>query len=210
MAVRNGMPLLFDRHVRRLADSCRDVYQLPMPESVEREALATAKSMTDAERLRIDIVPSESGLVVRMDVATRPDVTERVEVEVAVAAWWRYSDKWIDRSMLPTQRTLFVDDQHAVLEMDFGNVFAVLDGEVVTPPLDGRILPGVARSWIMDICTVRERPLLLGECLRAEELFASNAVRGVIPVSRCENVVWLDVGRTTAVLMNAWEDLLGQ
>ncbi len=59
-----------------------------------------------------------------------------------------------------------------VEEIGTMNVFFVIDGEVVTPPLTGTILPGVTRDSVITLCReegipVAERPIAI------EELFAA-------------------------------------
>ncbi len=44
---------------------------------------------------------------------------------------------------------LFIDAGGLVLEGATSNVFVVKGGEVLTPPLEGRILPGIARSRVL-------------------------------------------------------------
>ncbi len=73
------------------------------------------------------------------------------------------------------------------LEMDRGNVFAVIDGILRTPPADGRILPGVARALTSSMSfdgafDVQTGPIEHRALLSASEIFVTNAVRGVIPV----------------------------
>ena len=205
VAVRQGEPVLLERHLLRLERSCQELYQQSLPLSVESQVLALTKTMSDTDRLRIEAVPSGSELVVRMKAAPRPGGSEPIELDIIVAPWWNCGHKWIDRSNLPSSRTLFVDDHGYVLETDISNVFAVFDGEVVTPPLDGRVLPGIGRSLLLDIRPVREAPLALEQFLQADEAFATNALRGVVPIARCGATVWPSVGATTAELMTTWE-----
>jgi len=78
-------------------------------------------------------------------------------------------------------------------------VFAVLAGTVVTPPLDGRILPGTVRAQVLRVLAeeptpVAERPLPLAELGTATEVFASSSVRGVQPVVACAGVGTWPVG----------------
>jgi len=83
---------------------------------------------------------------------------------------------------------LLVDGSGTVLEGATSNVFVVADGRVVTPPLDGRILPGITRQDVLEACT-RERILATEAAIdrpllaRAEEVFVTNAVQGVVPAA---------------------------
>jgi len=86
---------------------------------------------------------------------------------------------------------LLVDRAGHATEGSVTNVFALLDGELVTPPLSSGVLPGVARAALLAELVrapltepVRERPLPLGELSRARELVLTNALVGVAPVDR--------------------------
>ena len=69
------------------------------------------------------------------------------------------------------------------------NLFVVEGGELRTPPCSGPILPGIMRGLILDMAgrlglDVHEAPLGLFDGLfQPTEVFLSNSVRGIMPVS---------------------------
>ncbi len=74
-----------------------------------------------------------------------------------------------------------------VLETAVGNLWLLLDGVWVTPPADGRVLPGVMRGALLrgagaSVVTA-ERVCGLGDLHRATALAVSNAVHGVRPAA---------------------------
>lgn len=81
---------------------------------------------------------------------------------------------------------IVVGSDGAVLETAVGNLWLWLDGEWVTPTLDGRVLPGVARALLLAAAAngrlrVREQPCGLDDLHRARLLAVSNAVHGPEP-----------------------------
>lgn len=70
-------------------------------------------------------------------------------------------------------------------EATVANVFACIDGQLVTPPLDDGALPGVARAAILELGAARERSFGPAELCRATEVFLSNSL-GLRAVSRIE------------------------
>jgi para-aminobenzoate synthetase / 4-amino-4-deoxychorismate lyase len=103
--------------------------------------------------------------------------------------------KWADRSQLdaaqarlPTETLpLLVDSDGTVLEASRANVFAVRDQTLVTPPTDGRILPGITRMRVLEIAAVTgldtlEVELTRDDLLAADEVFLTGSVRGIEPV----------------------------
>ena len=67
--------------------------------------------------------------------------------------------KWVDRAALAEiqepEVALLLDSDGTVLEASRANVFVVRDGAIVTPPLDGRILPGTARGALIEVAASR-------------------------------------------------------
>jgi branched-subunit amino acid aminotransferase/4-amino-4-deoxychorismate lyase len=83
---------------------------------------------------------------------------------------------------------LLVTDAGQVLEGAASSVFAVVGGDLVTPPLGAGILPGITRERVLRLCArlglpARERALTLAELRSASELFLTNSVQEVVPVA---------------------------
>lgn len=97
-----------------------------------------------------------------------------------------------------------------VLETTRCNVFALLaDGLVVTPTLNDGFLPGVARQLLLGGLrraggAVRECTLSLELLRRAEEVFLTNSVYGVLPVRRIDGRSYRFPGQ-----LDRWLQLLG-
>ena len=62
------------------------------------------------------------------------------------------------------------------------NLFLVLDGRVLTPPVECGLLPGVARAWVLEQGAAREAVLYPEDLARCEEAFVTNSLMGVMPV----------------------------
>jgi para-aminobenzoate synthetase/4-amino-4-deoxychorismate lyase len=101
--------------------------------------------------------------------------------------------KWADRRVLDeagadaTSVPLVVDADGTVLEASRSNVFLVLDGALVTPRADGRLLPGLARRRVLELARgaglpVRETDVGSTDLERADEVFLTNSLRGIEPV----------------------------
>lgn len=78
---------------------------------------------------------------------------------------------------------LVVAADGAILETSVANLWLRVDGIWVTPPLDGRILPGIARGVLLQQAAahgvpVAERAVGFADLHRADALAVSNAVHG--------------------------------
>lgn len=93
------------------------------------------------------------------------------------------------------------------------NLFLVVGDDLVTPALDGPIVPGIMRKLVLELAEslslrTRETVGLEPEDLQdAHEVFLTNSVRGVIPVARVGDRTWDVPGPQTVrlkTLLAAW------
>ena len=99
------------------------------------------------------------------------------------------------RRRLPgVNEAILCSSSGSVAEGATSNVFAVEHGELETPALEVGILDGVTRGKVLDLARVagivaRELPFLAPESLRkADEVFLTSAVRGILPVTTVDAV----------------------
>lgn len=208
LLVRAGRAIDLDAHVGRLTSSVAELYAVP----VDATGLA-ARIAADAEgmglaRMRTSYDPVRAAW--QIDATTieelEPDPRTLTPLRVP-GGLGRH--KWSDRRLVADLRgaddVLLVDEADGVLECGSANVFVVIAGEVVTPPLDGRILPGTVRARVLEELAgegrpAAERPVDLAEVVAADEVFTTSSIRGVLPVVGCVGVgVWA-VGPTAARL----------
>jgi D-alanine transaminase len=104
---------------------------------------------------------------------------------------------------------VFVDNG-IVTECAASNLFAVVNGKLVTHPVGPRVLPGITRAVLLQCAAelkieVDERPLREEESQRASELFITSTTREVSWVARWndQNVGDGRCGRITAALHEA-------
>lgn len=89
------------------------------------------------------------------------------------------------------REALFVEENDSVLEGATSNIFAMVDGNLVTPPLGALVLGGIMRREVIATATelgmrVVERELLLKEVMEADEAFLSNSLIDVLPIARID------------------------
>jgi len=194
-----GRPVELDAHLARLRASCEALYGAALPASAVELAREGAAGL-DLGRLRLTAVPAGAGgtdlAVAATAAAVDPAVVfpagaDAVELRSLLLPDGLGAHKWVDRRALEgigdPGAALLVDDGDAVLEAGNANVFALGDGALLTPPLDGRILPGIARGATIELARaagveVREERLPRDRLAAAAEAFLTNSVRGVQPL----------------------------
>jgi 4-amino-4-deoxychorismate lyase len=234
LRVVGGTVPLWHRHVARLRDAMERL-RLGMPDvdRLHAEVLRLADGLDDAvarvtitagigERgyarpadprhtvvvgvaaLLLDADAYESGIAVRTCDARLGDQPllagmkhlNRLEQVLARTEW---SDAlW--------QEGLMLDLRGDVVCATAANVFAVLDGALVTPPVDRCGVAGVARAETIAQAGADIRRITLQQLTDADEVFLTSAVRGILPVRAFASRTW-QPGPVTRQLQAHWRDI---
>jgi len=102
---------------------------------------------------------------------------------------------------------VLLDSHGRVISATMANLFAVVDGEWLTPSLDRCGVAGVARAEVLAACPqVRVGELTLAALLGASEVFLSSSVRGILPVRSLDGCGYVP-GTMTRRLQQHWRDL---
>jgi len=185
-------PFRLAAHLDRLESSAKAM-RIPTPSraTIEREiAVAIAEDV----RIRYTITAGGHRIV---DVA--PISQTKVGGPVSVARMrWRAPDflpavvkhgsraAWIVASQeLGVDEVLLIDQNGFILEANRSNVFAVIDGVVRTPPIDGRFLVGVTRGALLDAAKLAGVPTdtsPLAVDSDFDELYLSSTLKELAPV----------------------------
>ena len=98
-------------------------------------------------------------------------------------------------------------DDGRVISATMANVFAVIDGQLLTPALDRCGIAGVGRAEVLatDVHP-RVARLSLEDLYNASEIFLSSSVRGIVPV-RSINTKQFMPSALTRRLQQHWRDL---
>lgn len=83
---------------------------------------------------------------------------------------------------------ILVDPDGCVVEGAMRNVFAVVRGELVTPPLSRGLLPGITRAAVLEVADQQEiagaeRDATLAELMAAKECFLTSSLAEILPVA---------------------------
>lgn len=227
-------PFALTRHLRRLASSAGALGLVPLDDEVVRSAVSATVSANEAEiaglgRLRItytggvaplgsdrgDAVPT---LVVAMAAASPWPAT----TSVATVPWTRNEHSALAgvKSTSYAENVVALHRAHergaseAILANTRGelcegtgtNVFVVLDGAVLTPPLSSGCLAGITRELVLEWFDAKEQPLPLDVLRTADEVFLTSSTRNVHPVVKADDRVWSGAGQVSRGLQVAFDD----
>jgi para-aminobenzoate synthetase/4-amino-4-deoxychorismate lyase len=185
MLVEDGRPVAPELHLRRLAASVSEVYGATLPRTLAagvQAAAAEASSPDGRARLRID-VDADGGVRITLSPAGPPRL-EAAVLEPYALPGGLGAHKWRDRRLLdalaalrPGTVPLLVDTDGLVLEAAYANVWIVDGDDLLTPPADGRILPGTVRATLLaSEPGAREEPIELERLASAESIFLTSSI----------------------------------
>jgi para-aminobenzoate synthetase / 4-amino-4-deoxychorismate lyase len=185
LLVRGGVPVDARAHLARLERSVSALYGEALPEDLHARVAAAAAA---ASLQRVRVVATAAGQV---EVAAEPLAAEPppdpVTLSPAVLPGGLGAHKWLDRRLLDelAQRLdavpLLLDLDGDILEAAYANLFIVEGTHLITPPLDGRQLPGTVRARVLALHPAREERLSLDRVAAADELLLASSVRGIHP-----------------------------
>lgn len=206
----DGVPLWLEEHLARLESGCRALgFEPPSRKEALDAVEALCDRPSGRSRFRVIVTRGVGGegltpsraprpaVVATLSAAARPPVSVRVLVAARPrlfplprAKTLNYVQSVLAREDAATHGAddaLLIDPRDRVVEATAANLFAVAAGGLVTPSLDEGCLDGITRRRVLEIARelpapVEERPLAVEELLRAEEVFLTSSVHGVVPV----------------------------
>ncbi len=211
MRTYKGQPYFLDEHIKRLENSAQTI-GLSLPWSTREIKNIVLKTLNknkplDEANIRIVITGGSSSdffypqgqprlLILITDIKKLPDtwyakgvkvITHPLERSLPDAKVISYIPAAIALKLAKENNAieaLYINRKKEVLEGTTSNLFAFFDGKLITPR-DG-VLKGITRQAILSISkkiyNIEERPILLAELLKADEVFITGTNKGVVPV----------------------------
>lgn len=216
MLVRNGRVFRLDAHLDRLAAGLHGMGVEPPAAGVVRDAIEAtlaASGLHDAS-LRL-AVSAGSGHRPDLDAARAPLMTltadplpspppsphlrvvsvrldeRRPLREAKTANFLPYLLARREARHAGADDALLLNHAGDVAEAATANVFALLDGVLVTPAIESGPLAGITRAALIEVARsldvlVAERTIVLDDLARAEAVLLTSSIAGLVPVASIE------------------------
>lgn len=215
LKVTGGVPFALTRHLKRLAASAAGLgLPEPEPDAVAAGVYAVLKASgsPDRARVRITVTGGESPLGSQRGrgpltvVIALGELNEwEASCDVVTVPWPRN-----ERGALAGIKTtsyaenvralayaaergateaIFANTRGNLCEGTGSNVFLVVDGELVTPPLSAGCLAGVTRGLLLEWFGGSERDIPAETLAAASEAFLASTTRDVQPIRSVDGVV---------------------
>ncbi len=180
-------------------------------------SLANANNCADSARVRFTVYRNDGGNYLPLQrsvsylINCTPLENKLYSIESKPYEVDLYKDFYITKQLLSTLKTtnkilnvtasiyadengldncLLLNEPKNVAEALQGNIFMVLNGKLITPPLSEGCLNGVMRKQILNLASkienleVEELEISPFDLQKADELFISNVIKGVQPITK--------------------------
>ena len=201
IAIENRHPILVQEHLQRIENSMRelgihnaDFSSLVSIETIEKQA---QECPPGRYALKISVSPKNVLFSVRASGYTPGDyergfrltVSSVLRNETSPLTYHKtmnYGDNMIEKRRAKAagyDEPLFVNTKGFVSEGATTNLFCIKKEQIFTPSLSCGLLNGILRQYVMVLSDVKEYDFTLAELLNADEIFVTNSLLGIMPVS---------------------------
>lgn len=222
IALREAKPRFFDRHMRRLTEGCRRLaIATPSPEVIAAD-IAKACNVHARGTIKVIITRGSGprgygwrdGMRPTRIVGFDPDMGARSSLRADGVPVAHCRTRASSNASLAGMKTLnrldnvlargelreggcdegvMFDGNDRAVGGTMTNLFAVRDGRLLTPALDGAGVRGIMREIVIEGAAglgieCSETVVTRDDLARAEEMFLTNALIGLWPVSSCGGV----------------------
>jgi branched-chain amino acid aminotransferase len=193
-----GRPFALEDHYARLARSCAGLRLEPDFAALRAEvdALIAAAGPVDVV-LRIVVTRGGRRIALTEPVPQRPPVARVGTIRYAPARvldglkTLSYGANMLATRLAKEQgydEALLVTPHGRVLEGPTWSFFWARDGELLTPPLEDRILASITRARIIEESGAVEEPCTLEDLGAAQEAFMASSVREILPIATIDDL----------------------
>ena len=207
-----GIPLFFEAHYKRLTKSTKEI-GMPFPVESEEvkswikdvlsanklkkariKILISKRIEKEGEKFNVLILPGELGVLPESYSLLGKSIYRDPRANSFIHKTTSRADSYIvykDANEKGFNDALFINEKNELIECTRANIFLVLEDKIITPELGAGILSGVTRTNVLDICKkenimIEEKKVNSLYLNKAKEVFITNAIIGVMPVSRVQ------------------------
>ena len=236
LKVVGGRPLFIDQHLDRLRKGCKtlNLQDVVKPEEMKASMLKLLKyNALEEGRIRLNYFKKNHGIGIVMECSSQTydgalyqtgiaigcsDIRRNPLSPLSYIKSMNYAENILAREQAVTRgyhEAMLLNIYGHICEGSVSNLFWVREGTVYTPSLECGVLAGTVRGMVLNLCREKSLPVIEGaytleDIDRAEEVFATNALMGVMPVRSIENKSYNSAkGKIGQMLREEYEQLMG-
>ena len=191
-------PFALDDHIVRLGRTCAGL-RLDWDEDTVRAEIGALLDASDEPEALLRVVLTRGGrrVLTIEPLPPHPPVARVMTVTYAPnrvldgLKTLSYSGNMLAGRLAREQgfdEALLVTPHGRVLEGPTWSFFWVAGGELLTPPLEDRILASITRAYVIEECEAQERVCTLDDIAGADEAFIASTVRTALPIAAVDDI----------------------
>ena len=200
IALYDGVPIFLDEHIKRMSNTLcfldikhdkDELYKL-----VEQD-LSLPDAAAGAKALKIAVSGENQTVSIRENLYTQSkrqlgfklktsNVSRNQTSALTQHKTLNYADNILEKRLTTSQgynEPIFCNTLGNVSEGATTNIFVVKNGRLLTPPATDGLLPGIMRAFVLENNDVDVRSISLDDALCADEIFVTNSLMGIMPVT---------------------------
>jgi branched-chain amino acid aminotransferase len=193
-----GRPFALDDHIVRLGRTCAGL-RLDWDEETVRAEVGALLEASDEPEALLRVVLTRGGrrVLTIEPLPPHPPVARVMTVTYAPnrvldgLKTLSYGGNMLAGRLAREQgfdEALLVTPHGRVLEGPTWSFFWVAGGELLTPPLEDRILASITRAYVIEECEAQERVCTLDDIAGADEAFIASTVRTALPIAAVDDI----------------------
>ena len=209
IAVYHSRPIFLDQHLKRLDDGLR---RISLPASAYQRSDAKArleKAAGEMEHGVLRLAVTKDAVEITTRENPYREESYQKGFQLSFSSVFRKEDdpkvylKSLERSLLNKEReiakargydeVIFLNRKGEISEGSVSNVFCVKGSHVFTPPVASGLLNGILRQYLLSTYdNITESALRKEDLFSADEVFLTNSLMGIMPVSAVDGIVKKD------------------
>lgn len=198
-----GKAVFFDEHLARINQSIVDL-TLNIEKLKKEEIyqyLESNKSELEYEVLKIVLTEKNRLFIKRAYTYTEEDYQKAFSLNISkvqrnessIFTFYKtlnYADNIFEKKKskkLGYDEPIFLNSRGLVTEGATSNIFLIIDNKIYTPKISSGLLNGIIRQYIISNYPVIEIDIDLEFLNKADEVFLTNSLFGIMPVSSLDN-----------------------
>lgn len=197
-------PILFSYHLERLKEGLIKIGLEPL---IEEEKIKEVLYKISTNNIVIKIVVTEKNIIIskRLYPYTEEDykkgsnlgISKVIKNSTSILTYVKslnYLENLIEKEKAikcDLNDIIFLNENKFITETSCANIFIVKDNLISTPKVNDGLLNGIIRRWIIENFKILEKSITLKELLNADEVFITNSLMGIMPVSKIKDKSFL-------------------
>jgi 4-amino-4-deoxychorismate lyase len=216
----NEKPIFLEMHLNRMNNSLK---ALKIGNFVSKEYIEEIIKNNEIKNCVLKIIATQENVVIytRKSQYTKEkyDAGFRLKIStmkrnpyshVVYHKTLNYTDNLIEKEIASEEgfdEVIFFNTDNKIAEGSVSNLFFVKNGMLHTPKISCGLLNGIVRDWVLENFECNKGEYSISDLKKAEEVFLTNSIMGIMNVSYIKDIGKFDIGNHTKKISKEYNKL---